>query len=64
MVDWITFHQPDEADLVGENQAVVATAAFGDLGQVGLGQGRVAHICPRENGGVVMGDPECLEMGA
>ena len=41
--------QPDEADLVGEPQAVVVAAALGDLGQVGLGQGRFAdHLSPRE----------------
>ena len=41
--------QTDEADLVGEPQAVVVAATFGDLGQVGLGQGRFAdHLSPRE----------------
>ena len=41
--------QPDEADLIGEAQAVLVAATLGDLGQVGLGQGRLAdHLSPRE----------------
>jgi predicted regulator of Ras-like GTPase activity (Roadblock/LC7/MglB family) len=41
--------QPDEADLIGEPQAVVVAATSGDLDQVGLGQGRLAdHLSPRE----------------
>jgi len=41
--------QSDEADLIGEAQAVVVAATFGDLDQVGLGQGRLAdHLSPRE----------------
>ena len=41
--------ETDEADLIGEPQAVVVAAALGDLGQVSLGQGGVAdHLLPRE----------------
>ena len=44
-----TAEEPDEADLIGEPQAVVIAAALGDLDQVGLGQGRLAdHLSPRE----------------
>jgi hypothetical protein len=41
--------QADEADLVGEPQAVVVAAALADLGEVGRGQGRLAdQLSPRE----------------
>ena len=43
--------QADEADLVGEPEAVVVAAAEGDLGQVGLAQGRVADQLPPGEGG-------------
>ena len=39
--------QTNEADLIGEPQAVVVTATLGDLDQVGFGQGRFAdHLSP------------------
>ncbi len=38
--------EPDEADLIGEPQTVVVAAAFGDLGQVVLRQGRFADQPP------------------
>jgi hypothetical protein len=40
--------QADEADLVGEPQAVVVAATLGDLGQISLGQGRFPNQLPRE----------------
>jgi hypothetical protein len=43
--------QADEADLVGESQAVVLAAAVGDCGQIGLGQGRFADQLPPREGG-------------
>ena len=41
--------EPDEADLIGEAQAIVVAAASGDLGQVFLRQRCFAdHLPPRE----------------
>jgi hypothetical protein len=39
--------QANEADLIGEPQAVVVAATLGDFGEVGLAQGRLAdHLSP------------------
>ena len=41
--------ESDEADLIGEPEAIMVATAPADFGQVGLGQGRFAdHLCPRE----------------
>ena len=42
--------QSDEADLIGESQAVVISAALGDLGQIGLGQSRFPDQLPSRVG--------------
>jgi hypothetical protein len=42
--------QSDEADLIGEPQAIMVAAALGHFGQVGRGQGRFAdHLSPRKS---------------
>ena len=53
--------QPDEADLIGESQAVVVAATFGDLDQVGLilarrnGVTTVAGIAQKDGADTVSG---------
>ena len=42
--------ESDEADLIGEPEAIMVATAPADFGQVGLGQGRFAdHLSPRES---------------
>ncbi|QDV39619.1 hypothetical protein ElP_75910 (plasmid) [Tautonia plasticadhaerens] len=63
LLGWEAAEEPDEAELIGEPEAVVFATAPGDLGQSASVRVASRTICARANESVAMGGPRGLENG-